>query len=299
MLHELAHAVAGGRWVATGGGGYQWAQRRAASVDARVRRDGGRAADLPDELPADGVERAGAFASASAVPATFSEPSLGAGARGRRRSRRAVAAEVLRHSVGLMARDEARLHARPGERDAEVRARTGAAGASVFRIELLPRHAGGPCAHGRADPGGRGKRPGAAGRAWPTCRGRRCGSARSPGPVHLQARAAFELRPDGDGETGAPRPPIRGSRTTCGGRSDPVGRRRGGAHGRPTSTGDRRQDALHAQAVRVRSGQGVNVPAERLSLPAVTERDREGLARALDLGRRPGRAVVRARRPRI
>ena len=34
----------------------------------------------------------------------------------------------------------------------------------------------------------------------------------------------------------------------------------------------------------VRSGQGVNVPAERLSLPAVTDRDREGLARALDLG---------------
>ena len=33
----------------------------------------------------------------------------------------------------------------------------------------------------------------------------------------------------------------------------------------------------------VRSGQGVNVPADRLSLPAVTERDREGLARALDL----------------
>ncbi|HET9309768.1 MAG TPA: pyruvate kinase [Actinomycetota bacterium] len=34
----------------------------------------------------------------------------------------------------------------------------------------------------------------------------------------------------------------------------------------------------------MRSRQGVNVPAERLSLPAVTERDREGLARALDLG---------------
>ena len=33
-----------------------------------------------------------------------------------------------------------------------------------------------------------------------------------------------------------------------------------------------------------RSGQGVNVPAERLGLPAVTDRDREGLARALDLG---------------
>jgi pyruvate kinase len=33
----------------------------------------------------------------------------------------------------------------------------------------------------------------------------------------------------------------------------------------------------------VRSGQGVNVPAEQLSLPAVTARDRGGLARALDL----------------
>ncbi len=34
----------------------------------------------------------------------------------------------------------------------------------------------------------------------------------------------------------------------------------------------------------VRSRAGVNVPAERLSLPAITDRDREGLARALDLG---------------
>ena len=34
----------------------------------------------------------------------------------------------------------------------------------------------------------------------------------------------------------------------------------------------------------VRSGQGVNVPAERLGLPAVTDRDREGLVRALELG---------------
>ena len=34
----------------------------------------------------------------------------------------------------------------------------------------------------------------------------------------------------------------------------------------------------------VRSGQGVNVPAERLSLPAVTDRDRGGLADALEMG---------------
>ena len=44
---------------------------------------------------------------------------------------------------------------------------------------------------------------------------------------------------------------------------------------------------VHTECVRggtVRSGQGVNVPAERLGLPPVTDRDREGLARALDLG---------------
>ncbi len=34
----------------------------------------------------------------------------------------------------------------------------------------------------------------------------------------------------------------------------------------------------------IRSGAGVNVPAERLSLPAITERDRDALALALDLG---------------
>jgi len=35
---------------------------------------------------------------------------------------------------------------------------------------------------------------------------------------------------------------------------------------------------------RVGSGQGVNVPAEKLGLPGVTERDREGLRNALELG---------------
>jgi pyruvate kinase len=35
---------------------------------------------------------------------------------------------------------------------------------------------------------------------------------------------------------------------------------------------------------RIRSGAGVNVPAERLSLPAITDRDRAGLAEALDAG---------------
>jgi pyruvate kinase len=39
-----------------------------------------------------------------------------------------------------------------------------------------------------------------------------------------------------------------------------------------------------ARAGHVRSRAGLNVPAERLSLPAITDRDREGLERALDLG---------------
>jgi pyruvate kinase len=46
-------------------------------------------------------------------------------------------------------------------------------------------------------------------------------------------------------------------------------------------------DAVRTECVRggvVRSRQGVNVPAERLGLPAVTERDREALATMLDLG---------------
>jgi pyruvate kinase len=38
------------------------------------------------------------------------------------------------------------------------------------------------------------------------------------------------------------------------------------------------------RAGRVRSSAGVNVPAERLSIPAITERDREALTSALDLG---------------
>jgi pyruvate kinase len=46
-------------------------------------------------------------------------------------------------------------------------------------------------------------------------------------------------------------------------------------------------DVVRTECVRggtVRSGQGVNVPAERLGLPAVTQRDRDGLAHALALG---------------
>jgi acetoin utilization protein AcuC len=77
-LHGLAHRAAAGRWVATGGGGYQWARvvprawtlYFAEMVDALD--------DLPDELPEAFVEEAERRAGAP-VPTTFSEPDLGPG----------------------------------------------------------------------------------------------------------------------------------------------------------------------------------------------------------------------------
>jgi acetoin utilization protein AcuC len=76
-LHRLAHAVAAGRWVATGGGGYQWARvvPRAWTI-AFAEMCG---AELPDELPESWIEEAERRARAE-VPATLSEQDLGAGA---------------------------------------------------------------------------------------------------------------------------------------------------------------------------------------------------------------------------
>ena len=115
-----------------------------------------------------------------------------------------------------------------------------------------------------------------------------------PDPWKLAPGQAFVLRPDGES-----RDP--GAATTYEGLADDleVGDRILLADGAVELT----VTAIEGSAVRtecvrggtIRSGQGVNVPAERLRLPAVTDRDREGLTRALDLGRRPGGAVVRPR----
>jgi acetoin utilization protein AcuC len=50
VLHDLAHQAAGGRWVATGGGGYQWARvvPRAWTIYFGEMAE----RELPDELPA-------------------------------------------------------------------------------------------------------------------------------------------------------------------------------------------------------------------------------------------------------
>jgi acetoin utilization protein AcuC len=70
MLHELAHEAAGGRWVATGGGGYQWARvvPRAWTIYFAEMAD----AKVPDEIPPDWIERAQSEAGYP-VPGTLSD----------------------------------------------------------------------------------------------------------------------------------------------------------------------------------------------------------------------------------
>ena len=51
VLHELAHSAAGGRWVATGGGGYRWAHVAPRAWTLAFAEMAGAAGDLPDELP--------------------------------------------------------------------------------------------------------------------------------------------------------------------------------------------------------------------------------------------------------
>ncbi len=75
LLHDLAHRVAGGRWVATGGGGYQWARvvpRAWVSYFAEMA-----GADLPDELPGSWVERARALAGGPVPDRLSEEPVAG------------------------------------------------------------------------------------------------------------------------------------------------------------------------------------------------------------------------------
>jgi acetoin utilization protein AcuC len=73
LLHGLAHEAATGRWLATGGGGYQWARvvPRAWTLYFAEMAE----ADLNDELPEAWIERVEKM-NPGEVPATFSEPRL-------------------------------------------------------------------------------------------------------------------------------------------------------------------------------------------------------------------------------
>jgi acetoin utilization protein AcuC len=75
-LHALAHEAAGGRWVATGGGGYQWARvvPRAWTLYFAEMAD----AELDDAIPESWIEQV-EFQVRAEVPVTFSEPTLGPG----------------------------------------------------------------------------------------------------------------------------------------------------------------------------------------------------------------------------
>ena len=75
VLHRLAHDAAYGRWVATGGGGYQWARVVPRAWTLYFAEMANAAGDLPDALPEAWVERASGRAG-EPVPSTFSESRL-------------------------------------------------------------------------------------------------------------------------------------------------------------------------------------------------------------------------------
>ena len=56
LLHELAHEAAGGRWIATGGGGYQWARVVPRAWTIYFAEMAG--VQVPDELPESWIEAA-------------------------------------------------------------------------------------------------------------------------------------------------------------------------------------------------------------------------------------------------
>jgi acetoin utilization protein AcuC len=72
-LHALAHEVADGRWIATGGGGYQWATVVPRAWTTYFAEMAG--VSLPDAIPESWIEQV-EFDIRGEVPATFSEPPL-------------------------------------------------------------------------------------------------------------------------------------------------------------------------------------------------------------------------------
>lgn len=104
-----------------------------------------------------------------------------------------------------------------------------------------------------------------------------------PDPFPFRPGLRFELRPDGGSDE-------RGAPTTypgLGADLEPGDRVLLADGAVELTVAEVRGGVVVTECVRggwARSHQGVNVPAERLGLPPVTERDREGLARVLELG---------------
>lgn len=96
LLHDLAHRTAGGRWVATGGGGYRWADVVPRAWTIYFAEMAG--ASLPDELPESWLERAQREAGRR-LPPRLSEPPVERGAD--REAVRTVIDEVRRRILPL------------------------------------------------------------------------------------------------------------------------------------------------------------------------------------------------------
>jgi acetoin utilization protein AcuC len=73
ILHDLSHRVTGGRWIATGGGGYQWARVVPRAWTIYFAEMAG--VQVPDHLPESWIEKAESEQRGE-VPATLSEPAI-------------------------------------------------------------------------------------------------------------------------------------------------------------------------------------------------------------------------------
>ena len=71
-LHQLAHEAADGRWIATGGGGYEWARVVPRAWTLAFAEMADRASDLPEALPLDWLAAAAARWGGP-VPGTFGD----------------------------------------------------------------------------------------------------------------------------------------------------------------------------------------------------------------------------------
>ncbi len=178
----------------------------------------------------------------------------------------------------------------PATPDADAVERLANAGADVFRVNLSH---GKPDEHARAVEGVREAEERI---------GRPLGVlADLPGPkvrlgeiegdeVELSEGSRFELRPGGGDGDGGDAGDDSGATVTYDGLAGDLepGDRVHLADGAvELVVGEIDGDVVVTRVVRsgpVGSGQGVNVPAEKLGLPAITDRDKEGLREALDLG---------------
>ena len=289
-LHELAHEVAGGRWVATGGGGYRWAHVVPRAWTLEFAEMAGVADDLPDELPSAWVDRASRSRRRAGA-----RDLLGTVARGASGRRRGPAGRRggLRHTVGLMARTKLVCTLGPASATPKMVQGLVRAGASVFRLNFSH---GAPEDHARMvelireAEEATGKPlaalvdlPGPKVRLGP----------RAPRSVHVQAGAALRAAARGRGRCAGRLDHLPGARERpLGGRPDPARRRRGRAAGRRHRR-RYRQDPVHRRRCRSKRSRGER--AGRAPRSAGGHRTRPRGAGAGARSRRRSRgAVVRA-----